>query len=173
MLDNEQQEAFTRLWTETQPTVSRYVCSVVRDDSTTKDIVQSAALVMLRKFPDYDAGKPFLPWALGVAKFQILGHQRDQARSLVRFDSDLLDDYTRTWAEVTPAISDESAALRNCLKKVSGRSRDVVRLRYYDELNSKEIASQLQLSAANVRVILQRVREQLRDCVQRTMEDAS
>lgn len=135
--------------------------------------MQATALVLLRKFSEYDSDRPFLPWALGVARYQILGHQRDQARTLVQFDSELLDDYTKTWAEVAPSVSAEAAALRDCLKKVSGRSRKVVRLRYFEDLNSTEIADRLQMSATNVRVVLQRARERLRDCVRRAMKGAS
>jgi RNA polymerase sigma-70 factor (ECF subfamily) len=169
MLNDEQQEAFTCLWTDAQPSVSRYVRSVVRNSTETKDILQLAAVVMLRKFPEYDSNRPFLPWALGVAKFQILSHQRDLARDLVHFDSDLLEEYTRTWSATAPELSAEASAMRDCVKKVSGRSREVVRLRYYEDLKSNEIAGRVNLTAANVRVILQRVRAQLKECIQRTM----
>lgn len=169
MLSDSNQENFTRLWTEAQPSVSRYIASVVRDHSVLKDIVQGTALVLLKKFPDYDPARPFLPWALGVAKFQILGYQRDSARSLVRFDSELLDRYTESWAQVEPEISDEASALKECLKGVSGKSREVVQLRYFEDLASPEIADRLGLKPGNVRVMLQRVREELRQCVERRM----
>ena len=98
MLNESDQEQFTRAWTEAQPSVSRHVLSVVRNDATSKDILQATALVLLKKFEEYDSSQPFLPWALGIANFQILGFQRDTARSRVSFDSELLDRYTESWA---------------------------------------------------------------------------
>lgn len=169
MLSEEDQETFTRLWTEAQPTVSHYLLSLVRDATMAKDLLQSTALVLLRKFSDYDRDQPFLPWALGVAKFEVLGHRRDAARNRIVFDSELLDRYTERWADLAPEQSDESDALQSCLKKLPNRLRKLVRLRYFEERNSAEIAKALGLSAGNVRVTLQRTREQLRLCVERKL----
>lgn len=169
MLSEEDQETFTRLWTEAQPTVSHYLMSLVRDSATVKDLLQNTALVLLRKFSDYDRDKPFLPWAMGVAKFELLGHRRDAARSRVMFDSDLLDRYTERWSELAPRHSDEAEALQTCLTKLPDRLRKVVKLRYFEECNSKEIAEALEMKAGNVRVTLQRTREQLRECVEREL----
>jgi len=166
MLSKEDQESFTRLWTEAQPTVSHYLLSLVRDSTTVKDLLQKTALVLLRKFDDYDRDQPFLPWAMGVAKYELLGHRRDEARSRVMFDSELLDRYTERWSELAPRHSDEAAALQNCLAKLPKRLRKVLRLRYYEEKNSREIADALDLTAGNVRVTLQRTREQLRQCIE-------
>ena len=102
MLDENQQIRFTRLWTDAQPTVSQFVASLVKDPWAVRDIVQNVSLVLLRKFAEYDESKPFRPWALGVAKFEILGHRRDTARDRVICDSVFLDQYTQAWAEVAP-----------------------------------------------------------------------
>lgn len=169
MLSKEDQETFTRLWTEAQPTVSHYFISLVREPATSKDLLQKTALVLLRKFSEYDRDQPFLPWAMGVAKFELLGHRRDEARNRVMFDSDLLDRYTERWSELAPRHSDEAAALQTCLAKLPKRLRNVVRLRYFDDCNSKEIAKALDLTAGNVRVTLQRTREQLRQCIEREL----
>ncbi len=169
MLSKEDQETFTRLWTETQPTVSHYLLSLVRDSTIAKDLLQSTALVLLRKFDDYDRDEPFLPWAMGVAKFEVLGHRRDTARNRVIFDSEMLDRYTGRWSEMATEQSDETTALQDCLKKLPERLRHLVRLRYYEEQNSKEISKALDLTAGNVRVTLQRTREQLRQCVEQSL----
>lgn len=169
MLSEEDQETFTRLWTEAQPTVSHYLLSLVREPATAKDLLQKTALVLLRKFSDYDRDQPFLPWAMGVAKFELLGHRRDEARNRVLFDSELLDRYTERWSELAPQQTDETAALQHCLGKLPKRLRRVIRLRYFEDRNSGEIAKALDLTAGNVRVTLQRTREQLRQCVEREL----
>ena len=45
----------------------------------------------------------------------------------------------------------------------------MVRLRYYDELTAEEIARQIGGTGAAVRVTLQRIRQQLRECVERQL----
>ena len=170
MVEKGEHERFTELWTEVQPVVSHFIHAIVRDSAAAKDVLQSTALTLLRKFSDYDPKRRFLPWAMTIAKFEVLAHRRDHARSLVRFDSELIEQLTESWAEFAPAISEEAAALQVCVGKLPERARNVVRLRYVEDLNSVQIAARLDREPGNVRVMLQRIREQLRDCVRRQLK---
>ena len=125
MLEEDQQIRFTRFWTDAQPTVSQYVASLIRDQWAVRDIVQNTSLAFLRKFSEYDQSRPFLLWALGVAKFEILGHRRGAARNRMVFDSDFLEQYTQAWARVAPRLNDEATALRDCVSELKGRPRNV------------------------------------------------
>ena len=169
MTSNDEHERFTEHWTEVQPVVSHFIHSMVRDSAAAKDVLQSTALVLLRKFSDFDSNRRFLPWAMAIAKFEVLAHRRDHARCLVSFDSELMDQLAESWVEFAPAVSDEVSALQGCVGKLPEQARRVVRLRYADDLNSKEIAKRLNRDAGNVRVMLQRIRLQLRECVERAM----
>jgi RNA polymerase sigma-70 factor (ECF subfamily) len=170
MLNEQEQERFMRLWTDAQPAVVNYLHALVREPAAAKDLVQETALVLFRRFGEYDGKRPFLGWALGVAKFQVLGFHRDEARSFVTFDTELFDKFTEVWAEAAPAASEQSAALEVCLERLPARLRQMVRLRYFEELNSEEIARRLGSKSAAVRVTLQRIREQLRACMEQQME---
>jgi RNA polymerase sigma-70 factor (ECF subfamily) len=170
MLNDEQQEQFTRLWTEVQPSVAGYVHALVRDVHVAKDLVQETALVLLRKFGEWNSSQPFLPWALGAAKFEILAHHRDAGRSRLVFDDDLLDAITESWGMVAAEVSDEQAALHECLEKLAPHAREVVRLRYYEVLQATQIASRLGSTTGAVRILLLRIREQLRACVERHLQ---
>ncbi len=169
MLEEDQQVQFTRLWTDAQPTVSQYVASLIRDQWAARDVLQNTSLALLRKFSAYDPSRPFLPWALGVAKFEILGHRRDVARNRLVCDSDFLEKYTQAWAEVAPPINDEASALRDCVSELKGRPRTIIKLRYAEGQTSETIANELKLTAANVRTILKRIRETLKQCVEKRM----
>jgi len=167
MLNQQEQERFVRLWTEVQLAVDHYIHALVRDSAVARDLVQETALVLLRRFGEYDEGRPFLRWALGVAKFQVLAFHRDNARSFITFDTKLLDQFTEVWAEAAPASGIRSSALEVCLDRLPARPREMIRLRYFEELNSEQIAQRLRTKSAAVRVSLQRIREQLRACIER------
>lgn len=169
MLDHDEQEQFTRFWTEAQPSVAGYVRAVVRDPDVAKDVVQGTALILLRKFRDWDSSRPFLPWALGVAKFEILAHRRDAGRSRLVFDDALLDAVTEMWGKVAGEISAEQAALHDCLEKLPARSREIVRLRYFNDLEMAEVGKHLESTSGAMRIALMRIRERLQDCVQRRL----
>jgi RNA polymerase sigma-70 factor, ECF subfamily len=167
MISEEEQERFMRLWTDAQPAVVNYLHAAVRDSAMAKDLVQETALVLFRRFGEYDGERPFLGWALGVAKYQVLGFHRDGARSFITFDTELLDKFTEIWAEAAPAASEQSTALEVCLERLQARPRQMVRWRYFEGLKSEEIAGMLGSKSAAVRVALQRIREQLRACIER------
>jgi RNA polymerase sigma-70 factor (ECF subfamily) len=169
MLNDQEQERFMRLWTESQQAVVNYIHATVRDPAAAKDLAQETALVLFRRFAEYDGERPFLAWALGVAQFQVRGFHRDAARSLVCFDTELLDRFTELWAETAAAASARSSALEICLKRLPARPQQMLRLRYFEELNSQEIARRLGSKSAAVRVTLQRIREQLRACVEQQL----
>ena len=169
MINDQEQERFMRLWTDAQPAVVHYLHAMVRDPVAAKDLVQETALVLFRRFGEYDGQRPFLAWALGVAKLKVLGLQRDEARSFVTFDTELFEQFTDVWADLAPKASERSAALEVCLERLPARPRQMVRLRYFDEMNSEEIAQRLGAKSAAVRVALQRIREQLRVCIEQQM----
>ena len=169
MLTDQEQERFIRLWTEAWPAVSAFVRAAVRDPEAANDLLQETAVVLVRRFADYDRGRPFLAWALGVARFQILGFHRDEARRQITYDADLFERFTEAWAAQAPAAGARSAALEECVERLESRPRQILRWRYFENLNSEEIARRLGTPAAAVRVTLQRLREKLRLCVERRM----
>jgi len=78
----------------------------------------------------------------------------------------------RFGAELVPAAGthDEPSfdldRLRRCLERLSERERSVVVLSFYAERRSAEIASEVGLSAANVRVVRHRALVRLRGCME-------
>jgi RNA polymerase sigma-70 factor, ECF subfamily len=166
MLTTQQQEHFTQLWTQAQSTVACFIHTSVRDRGQAEDLLQEIAMTLLRKFAGYDSSKPFLPWAMGVAKFAILGSRRDYARSRLIFDEALLERISNTFLEAAPAQREEAAFLDICLNKLAPKAREMVRLRYYDSLDSGEIARKLGANEVAIRVGLLRIREQLRKCIE-------
>ena len=165
MLKDAQHTRFTEFWTDAQPAVLAYVRAVVRDAHAARDIVQNTAVVLMRKFEQWDASRPFLPWALGFAKFEVLAYQRDSGRCRLVFDEALLDAMTQSWPGIIDEVDRERSALRECLGTLAPKAREIVRLRYFDELDVSEVAERTSSTAGAARVALLRIRRQLQECV--------
>ena len=165
-----EQERFLRLWTGAQPAVSGYVHAMVHDSAAAKDVLQETALVLFHRFAEYDGERPFIGWALGVAKFKVLSFRRDEARSFLTFEPKLLERFTEQWAEDAPEADRRTEALQECIERLSGRSRELLRMRYFEELTAEEIAKRSGGNGAVLRVMLQRIREQLRACIAGRMQ---
>jgi RNA polymerase sigma-70 factor (ECF subfamily) len=164
-----QHELFTRHWTQAQPTVAAYINSMVPDFQQAEDLLQNVAVVLLRKFPEYDPSRPFVAWALGISRNEILSTRRSFARSFLSFHPDLLEGVAAAYEEMSPQLKARAAALQDCIENVKGHARKVLRLRYQEALAPRDIAGRLGLEPGNVRVILSRVRAALQECVERRL----
>lgn len=169
MMNQNDQERFTQLWTACLPSVAAYVHSLVRDRALAEDLLQETALLLLRRFAEYDSIRPFVAWALGVARFKVMGSQRDAGRSLLVFDDDALENFTETWAEQADEASERGQALESCIDKLADHARRILRLRYFEDFSAERIAAKLGGNGGTIRVTLQRIRAQLRECVEQQL----
>ncbi len=87
------------------------------------------------------------PWAMGMAKFEILAYRRDTARDRMICDSVFLDQYKQAWADIAPRIGHEMEALRQCVGELAGRPRTIIKLRYAEGETSETIADNLNITA--------------------------
>ncbi len=162
-------ERFTQCWTQAHSAIAGYVTAVIGDAHAADDVLQDIALVLLRKFPDYDPARPFVAWAMGIAKMQILAQRRDQARSAERFSAQTVDALATTWEELLPQADERSRAMHRCLKQLMGRSRAMMMLRYREALSPAKIAERLGTTSGAVRTALTRLRTSLHECIQRRL----
>jgi RNA polymerase sigma-70 factor (ECF subfamily) len=169
---DDDQERFTRLWTQAQPAIAGYVGALAPDAHAADDLVQDIAVALLRKFPEYDPQRPFIAWAMGIAKMQLLTERRDRARAATRFRRETVESLAEAWQELLPEVDERRLALGDCLKRVTGRGRELLELRYQLALEPQEIAERLGLASGAVRVALARVRAALHECIERRLHGA-
>lgn len=157
----------TRLWTLAQPVVSAYVTSVVRDFAARDDVLQEIAVAVFESFARYDPDRSFLGWALGIAQNQIRLYLRRQQRDRLVFDDDLLTSLAATFEGTTPDRLRSLDFVTDCLGELPGRAREFCDLRYGQNLKPAAIAESLGMTANSVAKALQRIRDQLRSCIER------
>ena len=166
-------ERFTLLWTKTQPTVAAYIAAVVHDMHRAEDVLHQVALVLVRKFDQYDDQQPFVRWALGVARLEVLKHYKKCSGDKHLFATEVVEQIADAYADSAADLDDRRMALRQCLEEVKGRSREALRLRYINGLKPAAIAAQLSISATATRALLSRVRAALRDCITRQVKETA
>ncbi len=76
-------EQLLLLLTEHQQALFRYAFSLLPSEADARDVMQETSLALMRKFSQYDATKPFLPWAYRFAYLQVLKHRQKQQRGAV------------------------------------------------------------------------------------------
>jgi RNA polymerase sigma-70 factor (ECF subfamily) len=164
-MDPRTRQAFA-LWTQAQPAVSAFVLALVGDRAVRDEVLQDVALAILEGFYGYDASRPFLPWALGIARNEVANARRRRGR----FPTQLSDAAERALVDAVAEVSDDERArlshLAECLRKLDGRPREICDLRYRAALSPARIASALGIQPNTVSKALQRVRDELRACIE-------
>jgi RNA polymerase sigma-70 factor (ECF subfamily) len=172
-MQQERTEQLARLWTESQPVVASYILSLVRDFHAAEDILQQVAVVLVREFEKYDPARPFLPWALGIAKNVALKSRREMSKDVsLLLDTELLDQIQVGFEENLGAWTALRQALQTCLQKQHERMREVLRWRYAFDLKPQEVAARMGITSGAVRVMLHRARMALRECIQHRLRAA-
>jgi len=165
--------SLARLWTESQPVVGSYILSLVRDFHTSEDLLQQVAVVLVREFEKYDPARPFLPWALGIARNVALKSRREMSRDISRLlDTDLLDQIQVGFEGNQSSWTALREALQICLRRQQKRLLDVLRWRYAFDLKPQDVALRMGITSGAVRVMLHRARTSLRECIQQRLREA-
>jgi RNA polymerase sigma-70 factor (ECF subfamily) len=164
-----QAEQFAALWTAAQPTITGFVRMLIPDYQQADEVLQRVAVTLVRKFDQYDQLRPFAAWAIGVAKYEVLYYRRERATDKHLFGDDVVEKIASRYETVADEGDPIREALRLCLDQLKGRSKDVIDLRYRRGMRSNAIAAEMTLSAGAVRMLLCRVRETLRRCIERRL----
>jgi len=157
----------TRSWTLAQPAVSAFLTSVVRDFRERDDLLQEVAVAVLESFDSYDASRPFVPWAIGIARNRVGTWLRSRRRSRVHFDSAAVETLAAAFAAIPADDYRRLDRLAECLGLLDGKARQLCELRYRDDLKPAAIAPRVGMTANTVAKALQRVRDRLRECIER------
>jgi RNA polymerase sigma-70 factor (ECF subfamily) len=166
-------EEFLGLLLRHQGELRMFVSALVRDAHACDDLMQEIALVLWREFERYDRGRPFGAWARGIAAKKLLQRWERLGRIPVPFSPAAIQAVVEAFDRREPREGPQAEALRGCLEQLPPRSRRLVELRYQEALPLPEIAEQTGSTVEAVHKALVRIRQQLRDCVQRRLADWS
>jgi RNA polymerase sigma-70 factor (ECF subfamily) len=166
MVDESMKKAM-RQWTIVQPIVSSFVHSMVRDYSTRDDLMQDIAIAVLESFDRYDSSQPFAAWAIGIARNHVRLYFRAVHRSRLRFSDSILDLLSEEFAATDTREIHRLEHLQTCLDQLDGRAKELCRARYAEGQKPQQIADWLGGSPNGIAKALQRIRERLRECIDR------
>ena len=159
-------EELTVLWTSAQRTVAAFIRTLLTDWHEAEEVLQRVAVTLVRKHAEYDASRPFVPWALGFAKLEALAYLRRRGAERLVFDNGLVEQIAETYAQAAQEPLPYNQFLGECVEELDGRSRRAIELRYGGDLKTAQIAHQMQLSDGAVRTLLSRARTLMRQCLE-------
>lgn len=166
-------EEFVARLVSIQGSLRGYILAHVSDLHLADDVLQEVSVALWRKLPEYDSGRPFLRWALGVAHKEILRSRRTAVRSRLLLDPEISERLAERYASLEAELQQRRAALERCLGRLPDDARELVDARYLEARPIRDIAARVGRSVGAVQMQLSRIRAMLADCIRRRLKDPS
>lgn len=163
------QQEFLTVFLANEREIFRYVAALVPTVGDAQEIVQQTAVVLWEKFDQYDRSRPFAPWAcrfaLNVARQWMA--RRKQWKTML--DSGLAQELALRRKQLQPEFNERVSHLNQCLSKLPEDQRELVEGYYFRQVDVETLARQAQRTAEAIYKSLQRIRRQLRECIERSV----
>lgn len=157
---------FEREWARCEPRVKAFLSAGCRDGTLVDDLSQEVAAAAWGKRHEYEEDREFLNWAVGMARFVLLRYRRDTARQRVILAPDLIDRVAELLLGQSDELDRKMRALSHCREKLGRPARQLLALRYSEDLPLADVARRLGRSHGAVRTSISRVRDALRTCIE-------
>jgi RNA polymerase sigma-70 factor (ECF subfamily) len=159
-------DAYAPLVDAWQDRVRAAVAGYCRSAEEVEEIAHLAFVEAYRKLGDFDPARGSFPaWLLTIARTCLLAELRRR-----RSEGQRAARYLEIAAAAPSAPADIESrrrALERCLEELKPDETRLVEGRYRQNLSSERLAAGAGRSAGAVRMALQRIRERLRDCIER------
>ena len=159
-------EVFVQRFAHHEPDLRRFLRSLLPTWTDVDEVVQQTAIIIWRKFDQYDPSTNFMKWACVIARFEALSYRRKMARDRLVFREDILELMADEGMEEVDERDKEHAALESCMEKLPEKQRNFLMIAYTPGVKIKELAEEAGSSAAAFYMRLKRLRHQLQDCVE-------
>ncbi len=161
-------------WAQHQPVISGYISSLISNFQDADDVLQNVAMVTVQKFDEYDRERPFVSWAIGIARNMIMKYYSERKKKHLILDQQAIQAISQVYENEFKTFSHHNemakTALDRCMGQLRGRWKKVLEMYYLRELSPMRIAQQLGITKNNVFVSLHRVRIALRECVHEQLQ---
>ena len=169
MTESSQTNEFLRLLMANQKRIYAFILATVPNHQDADDLFQETVLLMWSKFDDFPAGHQLR--GLGHHRRQIPDPQRAQAalgaEPALQCDGDGVASQRVRRVSRTDRRPDAGPAA--CIRKLSPRDYELIRLRYQDELSPRSLAQQMGRSVQSIYKRMARIHEALLRCVRRAL----
>jgi RNA polymerase sigma-70 factor (ECF subfamily) len=156
------QEAFAQLYDRHVVRIYRHIYYMVSDSSTAEDLTAQTFLKAWEAIDRYkERGAPIVAWLLRISHNLTVSFLRSK-RDHSELDETFLDQkMTRNPEEALEQASDEKS-MREAVLKLRDEQRQVIMLRFVEEMDYREVADIIGKSVPAVRVIQHRALGNLR-----------
>lgn len=163
-------QEFLELLTRHDRALGVYVYSLVPAPHDAEDILQQTKMILWRCFDQYESGTHFLAWARKTAFHQVLTHRRQKKREAAPLSDEVLELLHDEVCKLSDSGDRRRDALRTCVAKLPAAHRQLITLRYFEDLEIDGVAERIRSTVGAVYRALSRIRMNLMSCVEKELK---
>jgi RNA polymerase sigma-70 factor (ECF subfamily) len=165
-----QLESFVHRLTESQSSLRAYLLAALGNYDDASEVLQRTNLVLWRNARKFRPEAEFMPWAVTLARFEVMSFYRDRSRDRHVFTEELALLMLQSAETEKVDLVDRQAALRHCIAQLPQNSREMVAMRYESRTSIATMATQMERTENAIKSALVRIRKALAECITKRME---
>jgi RNA polymerase sigma-70 factor (ECF subfamily) len=144
---------------------------MVRNNEDAEDLTIEAFGKAFQKLPTYSPSYAFSTWLFKIATNNCIDFIRKQRMKITSIDEPVKEDSDENFGRLLKAnslnpeesymLEQRSRLLRNMMDKLKGGYRQMIEMRYFDEMSYQEISEKMNLPIGTVKAQLFRAKELL------------
>lgn len=151
-------DAFEEIVGRYQPRLRFFLEKMVRDSETADDLLQETWCDVYRKLPGLRDRGAVTSWIYQIARRRALQELRKRRLRFVPLEE------PEAWADEEPSFTaDDAEAVRNALDRLQPAHREVLLLRFVEQMSYEDIARVTGLALGTVRSRIHYAKHALRD----------
>ena len=153
----------TGLFEEYYPRVFNYLYYRTLNRAVSDDLVSTVMLNVVRSYESFDPTKGNLEsWIFRIARNALFSYYRQHKDSV---DVDAVSPEVLSYTDDEDVLDEQGAMVRKALETLTEEERQLVYLKYWEELSNKEIAARLDLNPSTVSTQLWRANQKMKKVV--------
>lgn len=152
--------------------VWRYLRMLGCDEALADDLTQETLYRVLRResFAEHNDAATAAYMRRTAYNLMVTFHRKG-GRTRTVYTADPLDEVWSRWAGKDIAGDEAVDALVQCMQALTDRARLALKMRFTDDASRADIAATLEITEHGARNLMQRAKQQLRECVQSKLND--
>lgn len=165
-----QEEEILSLLMKSRERIAAASWIVVRDTQVAEDIFQNVTIKALTKDVEFHTEAELLSWAFVTARREAIDWARRNQKEKFVPGSEVVNLLEQEWVASGGNEAPRTEALQDCLKQVSGKISQLLKLRYYDGLSCSEVADRLGSGLDAIYKRLSRAHQSLKNCIESKLQ---
>ena len=157
--------------TACQRRLHAFIRTIVYDPTAIEEVLQETNLTLWQQAERFEPGTSFMAWACRVAWFKVLDHRRAAKRRRWEFRPEVLELIAAEAIDDIEMIDRQEKALAVCVESLPERHRSLLKMHYFGQMPFEQIGSTINRKANAVAQMMFRVRNALRECIERRLAE--